>query len=142
VHRASEYSPLASLRAGSRSARARASAFAASAASSSHASFYNQGGSGLEDNCLPWEEYRNNSSDAHMDSWANLVSLEGTAEPWMNADRAGGFLWGSNGVSTHPTTSGPTCAMGACNWTWDVPTWWHTQRKKIARRCGNNRPLQ
>jgi hypothetical protein len=92
---------------------------------SSHASFHAQGGS--SNTCLPWEEYRNNGNGTHMDTWNNLVNLESNGEPWMLADRAGGFEWGDDGVSTHPTTDGPSCDMNAADWSFTVPTWWRSQ---------------
>ncbi|MEZ4295884.1 MAG: hypothetical protein R3B70_12990 [Polyangiaceae bacterium] len=93
----------------------------------SHASFYGQGGS--SNTCLPWEEYRNNGNGTHMDSWNYLVDLNGNAEPWLAADRAGGFDWGAGGVGTHPTTDGPSCDLNAADWSFEVPTWWHSQCK-------------
>ncbi|XXF78842.1 hypothetical protein P2318_03515 [Myxococcaceae bacterium GXIMD 01537] len=102
----------------------------------SHAAHYQQGGSGVDDNCLPWEEYRNNSTGTHLNSWVNLVNLDTGKEPWMVADRVGGFLWGHDGVSTHPTQRGPSCRMNAASWTFDTPTWWHSQCKAGDRDDG------
>ncbi|QDE94364.1 hypothetical protein BHS06_34410 [Myxococcus xanthus] len=104
----------------------------------SHAAHYKQGGSGGLDNCLPWEEYRNNSTGTHLDSWMNLVNLDTDAEPWMAADRIGNFVWGYNGVSTHPTRSGPSCRMNAAHWSFTVPTWWHSQCKTGDRDDGTS----
>ena len=81
-----------------------------------HGAYYNQGGSGT---CGFWEDYRNNFDESHMDSWNNLVNLDGDAEAWLAFDRTSDFTWGEDGVSTHPTLSGPTCEMNACDWsTW------------------------
>ena len=93
-----------------------------------HASFYNEGGSSYT--CLPWEEYRNNFDGRHMDSWLNLANLDANGEPWMLADRDGHIHeWGADGVGTNPTREGPSCAMNAAAWTFDTPTWWHSQCK-------------
>ncbi|MDI3288200.1 PAN domain-containing protein [Polyangium sp. 15x6] len=89
----------------------------------SHAAFYNQGGS--SNTCLPWEEFRNNSTGVHLDTWNKLVSLDGNEEPWMLHDRQGGFSWGNGGVGTHPTQAGPSCNMAAATWDDAIPTWWH-----------------
>ena len=88
----------------------------------SHASYFNQGGSG---SCLIWEDFHHDGS-VTMDSWNNLVSLDANAEPWMLSDRAGDFVWGPDGVSTHPTTQGPSCYMQAASF---GEAHWHTQCK-------------
>jgi hypothetical protein len=93
----------------------------------SHASLYNQGGS--SESCLPWEEYRNNSSGTHLDAWRNLVSLDANAEPWMQRDRTDSFSWGSDGVTTHPTREAVSCSLNAADWDDNVPTWRHSQCK-------------
>ncbi len=79
-----------------------------------HGSYYNDGGTGT---CLLLEDWRNNGTNQafRMETEAKLVSLSDAdqGEPWMVADRNGGFMWGWNageqwdvgGVSTHPTTS-------------------------------------
>ncbi|TKD00289.1 hypothetical protein E8A74_34870 [Polyangium fumosum] len=91
----------------------------------SHASFYNQGGSAHV--CWPvWGEWRNNSNGAHLDTWTNLVSLAANDEPWVIHDRQGNFMWGDDGVSTHPTQAGPSCNMPAATWKTGVETWEHT----------------
>ncbi len=41
----------------------------------------------------------------------------------------GGFSWGYDGVGTHPTIEGPSCDMNAADWSFEVPTWWHSQCK-------------
>jgi hypothetical protein len=95
------------------------------AAKNSHASIYTQGGSSTT--CLPWEEFRNNTSGTHLDSWSKLVELAPGVEPWMAVDKLGNFGWGSDGVGTHPMNNGPSCSMNAADWTFEVPTWWHSQ---------------
>jgi hypothetical protein len=89
-----------------------------------HASYYTQGGSG---SCLFWEDFHNNGSGYHMDSWNNLVSLDIDEEPWMIADRSGGFAWGPDGVHTHPTSDPPTCSFAAAKWAAGHEAQWHTQ---------------
>lgn len=84
-----------------------------------HGAYHTQGGSG---SCLFWEDFHNGGSGYHMDSWNNLVSLDGDAEPWMAVDRAVDFSWGSDGVSTPPTRSGPSCSMAAMAWEPGNPT--------------------
>jgi len=86
----------------------------------SHASFHNQGGS--SQSCAPFDEYRNNFNGNHLDAWQNLVNLEGNAEPWIQVDRLGGFHWGIDGVSTHPTQNSPSCSVNAAAWSAGVPT--------------------
>ncbi|KFE67525.1 NPP1 family protein [Hyalangium minutum] len=108
----------------------------------SHAAFFEQGGSSTS--CLVWEEYRNNSTGLHLNSWSNLVSLDTEVDPsdWIAADRQGGFAWGRDGVSTHPTQSGPNCSMKAAEWSNDVPTWWHSQCKTGDRDDGSSCHVQ
>jgi hypothetical protein len=105
-------------------------------AQNSHASIFEQGGSGGRNNligCLPMEESSNNTSGLHMDSWQNLVNLDTGMEPWMVADWTalpadqGGFVWGPDGISNHPTQHGPSCSMKAADWTTTVPTWQYSQ---------------
>jgi len=97
-------------------------------AKNSHASIYESGGTSTT--CLPWEEFRNNSTGTHLDSWQNLVNLDSSAQPWVAADRNGGFTWGdSDACSTHPTQKAPTCNMKAASWDNDVNTRLHTQCK-------------
>ncbi|XXF78841.1 hypothetical protein P2318_03510 [Myxococcaceae bacterium GXIMD 01537] len=103
-----------------------------------HAAHYQQGGSGADDNCLPWEEYRNNSTGTHLNSWVNLVNLDTGEEPWMVADRISDFPWGYDGVTTHPTRKGPSCRMTTATWSNDVPTWWHSQCKVGDRDDGSS----
>lgn len=105
-------------------------------AKNSHASIFEQGGSSTS--CLPWEEFRNNGDGSHLDSWTRLVSLDSGTEPWMIADRQGGFVWGPDGISNHPTTAPPSCTMNAADWTFDVPTWWHSQCKRGDRDDGTS----
>jgi hypothetical protein len=40
-----------------------------------------------------------------METWGNLVSLDGNAESWIAADRKQNFPWGPDGVNTHPTVA-------------------------------------
>lgn len=92
-----------------------------------HANFFNQGGSGAADNCIPWEEYRNNTYGARLDSWKKLVDLNGNSESWIQADRTIDFNWGPDGVSNHPTRKAPTCDMDAASWDLNTPTFSHSQ---------------
>jgi hypothetical protein len=80
-----------------------------------HGSYFGQGGYGT---CAFNDDARHpSSSDQHLDSWANLISLDGDAEGWLAADRMGGFVWGIEGVSTHPTTStAQSCNVYAASW--------------------------
>lgn len=105
----------------------------------SHASYYGQGGSGT---CLYWEDYRNNWSGNHLDGWMNLLSLQVDSEPWMRADRAGGFSWGTNGVSRHPTQDPPTCAANAADWSLLDDAWRHSQCKRGDRDDGTQCHVQ
>ncbi|MFT3765370.1 MAG: PAN domain-containing protein [Minicystis sp.] len=91
-----------------------------------HASYYNQGGSGT---CLYWEDWRNNTNGRHMDTWFRLVSLDTNEEPWMLADRVNDFAWGSSGIHTHPTRRAPTCSEAACKWAAFNDAWLHSQCK-------------
>lgn len=91
----------------------------------SHASFYNQGGIG--DWCLPWEEWRNNHSGTHLDSWKRLLDLDDDGEPWMKIDRTVEFDWG--GISTHPTRLGPSAGMPATKWVFFNDTRRHSNCK-------------
>lgn len=91
----------------------------------SHASYYGQGGTGT---CLYWEDWHN-TDGSHMDTWHNLVSLDDSAEPWMIADREGGFHWGENGVSKHPTQDGTSCSMSACEYSTKQTAQMHSQCK-------------
>ncbi|AGC46123.1 hypothetical protein MYSTI_04833 [Myxococcus stipitatus DSM 14675] len=107
----------------------------------SHAAFQNQGGSGGSiDNCLPMEEYRNNTTGTRLDSWLKLVRLEVGQESWMEADWHGRFAkWGpngGNGVDNHPTQKAPTCTMNAASWSADTPTWTRSQCKMGDRDDG------
>jgi hypothetical protein len=60
------------------------------------------------------------SSGPRFDTSRKLIDLEGSSEPWLAADRAGGFTWGPDGISTHPTQNPPSDAMQACK---GSPTW-------------------
>ncbi|AVR98160.1 hypothetical protein C9I28_22850 [Pseudoduganella armeniaca] len=91
----------------------------------SHASFYNQGGIG--DVCLPWEEWRNNHSGTHLDSWTRLLNLDDNGEAWMAIDRTVDFEWG--GISTHPTRLGPSASMKATKWSFFNDTRRHSNCK-------------
>jgi hypothetical protein len=97
-------------------------------AKNSHASHFENGGTSVS--CLPWDEFHNTSNGTRMDSWKKLVDLNGAAEPWMASDRAGSFVWGPDGVSTHPTQKGPSTRMNAADWTTTIDTWRHSQCKK------------
>ncbi|WEF33202.1 hypothetical protein [Pseudoduganella chitinolytica] len=93
----------------------------------SHAAFFDGGGS--SNSCLPWEEYRNNNSGTRLDTWTRLLNLDDNGEAWMRTDRTTDFKWGRDGVSTHPTRSGPSAEMNAAAWSAGVPTWWHSDCK-------------
>jgi hypothetical protein len=77
----------------------------------SHASYHEQGGIGT---CGKWDDWHNDG-DRVMNTWNNLVNLDAASERWMVEDRAGGSSWGPNGISTHPTTDGPSCDMSAAS---------------------------
>ncbi len=84
------------------------------AGKNTHASYYNQGGTGT---CLYWEDWRNNSNGSRMDTWNNLMSLNAGNETWMVADRSGGFSWGGgNAISSHPTQKAPSCSEAAADY--------------------------
>ena len=81
----------------------------------SHGSYHEENSAG-PGGCSYWDGFRNPDGVANrMDTSANLVSLDvGTAEPWMADDRKGGWTWGVDAISTHPTTDPPTEGMFAC----------------------------
>ena len=107
-----------------------------------HAAFHAQGGS--SNSCLPWEEYRNNSTGTRLDSWSNLVGIDSSGDPtsWTTADRRGDFSWGHDGVNTHPTLNKPTCSMKAAEWSDDVATWRYSQCKSGDRDDGSRCHVQ
>ena len=108
----------------------------------SHAAFFGQGGS--SNTCLPMEEYRNNSTGTHLNSWSNLVSLDGDVDStnWIAADRQGGFVWGNDGVSTHPTQNRASCSMNAADWSFEVNTRLYSQCKSGDRDDGTTCRVQ
>jgi hypothetical protein len=60
------------------------------------------------------------SGGPQLDTSRALIDLDGSAEAWLAPDRAGGFSWGPDGISTHPTQDAPTASMKACK---GSPTW-------------------
>ncbi|UJR34465.1 hypothetical protein I4U23_021872 [Adineta vaga] len=59
-------------------------------------------------NCAYYADFRNPKTSAdYMHTWDNLVSLDSDDEAWMAADENGGFSWGPDGISTHPTKQSP-----------------------------------
>jgi hypothetical protein len=75
-----------------------------------HGSYHNPNdiSVGSADQCMYYADYRNpKSSDDYMETWRKLISLDSNEESWMEADRTGSFVWGYDGVSTHPTQHFP-----------------------------------
>ena len=63
---------------------------------------------------------RRNANGPSLNSSLNLVDLDGNAEAWLESDRQRAFIWGPDGISTHPTLAPPTANMKACE---GSPTW-------------------
>jgi hypothetical protein len=81
-----------------------------------HGSYHETGGNDFEA-CTYWGDRRSpGAAPMTMGSWNNLVSLDGNEEPWLAADRIGGFDWGDDGIDTHPTQEAPNCSMNAADW--------------------------
>ncbi len=65
--------------------------------------------------CAYFGDYRNPaSSDDWLYSVRRLIDLDGAAESWIAADRQGGFSWGPDGISTHPTQRAPDSNVPMC----------------------------
>ncbi|MDQ1813463.1 hypothetical protein RBA41_09125 [Massilia sp. CCM 9210] len=68
--------------------------------------------------CAQFGDYRNPASSAdYLQSWRNLVDLDGNQEPWINDDRTASWAWGPDGISTHPTQRSPVDAEHAASCT-------------------------
>jgi hypothetical protein len=83
-----------------------------------HGSYHNSNSLGSigPAKCRYFADYRNPSASSFMYTEKNLVNLKGLQEEWAIADRKGGFMWGPNGVSTHPNKQEnyPMYNMKAC----------------------------
>lgn len=65
--------------------------------------------------CAYYGDYRNPASTQdHLQTATRLIDLDGDEEAWLAADRQGGFSWGPDGISTHPTQRPPQAQMAMC----------------------------
>ncbi|CAF1165736.1 unnamed protein product [Rotaria sp. Silwood1] len=58
--------------------------------------------------CAYFGDFRNPKSiDDYLQSWNNLIDLDGDEEAWIIADRTANWAWGPGGITNHPTKRFP-----------------------------------
>ncbi|CAF3704024.1 unnamed protein product [Rotaria sp. Silwood1] len=61
--------------------------------------------------CAYYGDFRNPESSAdYLQTWKNLIDLDGNEESWIAEDRTATWVWGPDGVSKHPTQHDPADA--------------------------------
>lgn len=58
--------------------------------------------------CAYYGDFRNpKSSDDYLQTWTNLIDLNGNQESWIAVDKTANWVWGPDGISNHPTQRSP-----------------------------------